>query len=188
MRSQLDAIAETCPACGCQVNDPFAGRTPVHDVLGCVAASWLGTPWCANSAVKGKRGGVSCHNLPRAILVEAGWLPESFPVVEGDPNSARHGGSVIERWLDGRSEFTRFPISELRSPGGLRPGDLLGLRIRRCVDHLGLYLGEGRFIHTLQHKHTAIDRITDPTWGSRLLAVWRPVSQIGNRKSEIGNG
>jgi cell wall-associated NlpC family hydrolase len=136
-----------------------------------IAETWLGTPWCANSAVKGPRGGVSCHNLPRAILVEAGWLPESFPVVAGDPNSARNGGSVIERWLDERPEFIRFGEPVLAS---LQPGDLLGIRIRRCVDHLGLHLGAARFIHVLQHKHTAIDRSTDPTWSTRLLAVWRP--------------
>lgn len=173
MNSEFGMRNAECPACGCQVNDPFTGQTLVHDVLGCVAASWLGTPWCANSAVKGRRGGVSCHNLPRAILIEAGWLPESFPVVEGDPNSARQGGSVIGRWLDARPEFTSEVAFHLRD---LKSGDLLGIRIRRCVDHLGLYLGEGRFIHTLQHKHTAIDRITDPTWGARLLAVWRPRS------------
>jgi cell wall-associated NlpC family hydrolase len=145
--------------------------------LTAIAETWLGTPWCANSAVKGVRGGVACHNLPRAILVEAGWLPDSFPLVEGDPNSARNQGSVMERWLDGRPEFRRLQEACLNR---LHPGDVFGIRIRRCIDHLGLSLGGGRFIHVLMHKGAAIDRITDPTWSTRLLAVWRP---IANRKS-----
>ncbi len=136
-----------------------------------VAAGWLGTPWCANSAAKGPMGGVACHNLPRAILVEAGWLPETFPVVEGDPNSTQSSeGSVIARWLDGRQEFARVPVTLSL----LKPGDLIGIRIRRQVDHLGLCLGGVRFIHVLKHKKAAIDRVTDPTWGVRILAVWRP--------------
>jgi hypothetical protein len=136
------------------------------------AASWVATPWCANSAVKGPKGGVSCHNLPRAILIEAGILPETFPVIEGDPNSTqRREGSVIADWLDGRPEFTRIPSSALSI---LHPGDILGIRIRRQVDHLGLCLGGVTFIHTLQHKNTVIDRVSDPTWGVRILAVWRP--------------
>lgn len=137
-----------------------------------IAETWLGTPWCANSAVKGGRGGVSCHHLPRAILVEAGWLPATFPVIAGDPNSTRRDVSVIATWLDGRAEFVHL---EAPAIAALQPGDVVGLRIRRVVDHLGLCLGGGRFIHVLAHKATLIDRITDPTWSSRLLAVWRPI-------------
>lgn len=144
-------------------------KTP-NERLADAAVSWLGTPWCANSAVKGPQGGVSCHNLPRAILVEAGWLPESFPVIEGNPNSTqRRDGSIIAEWLDGRPEFVNVPVMLSL----LQPGDLLGIRIRRQVDHLGLCLGGVRFIHTLQHKGTMFDRVTDPTWGTRVLSVWR---------------
>lgn len=163
---------EICHGCGCQVYDPFTGSVPVHDVLECLAVTWLGTPWCANSAVKGVRGGVSCHHLPRAILVEAGWLPESFPVIAGDPNTTRRDVSVIATWLDARPEFVRFATPAVAS---LQPGDLVGIRIRRVVDHLGLYLGGARFVHVLMHKATMIDRITDPTWSSRFLAAWRPI-------------
>jgi cell wall-associated NlpC family hydrolase len=34
-----------------------------------------------------------------------------------------------------------------RDPAALKPGDLLTFGTRRRVDHVGIYLGEGRFIH-----------------------------------------
>ncbi len=136
---------------------------------------WIGTPWCANSEVPGERGGVSCHNLPRAIYVATGVLDESFPRIVGFPN--RHAReSVMERFLDSRPELRRLLLETSNAkPETIRPGDLLGLRLCRCIDHLGLALGSHEFIHVLMHKRTTIDRLDDPTWSSRLLAVWRPV-------------
>lgn len=140
-----------------------------------IAQTWLGTPWCANSAAKGPGGGVACHCLPRAILVEAGWLPADFPEVRGTPNTVRlpDGASLIEQWLDGRPEFVREPqVFERRE--FLPQGCFIGLQIRRCVDHLGLCLGNGLFIHVLQHKNVCIDRENDPAWSRRRRAVWAP--------------
>lgn len=135
-----------------------------------VASSWRGTPWCANSAVKGMRGGVSCHNLPRAILIEAGLLSSAFPAVVGDPNRTKHSrDSQITSWLDDRPEFERSDVSTLQ----LQPGDLLGIRIYRCVDHLGLIVAPNMFVHVLAHKHVTIDHLTDPTWQRRIGPTWR---------------
>lgn len=137
-----------------------------------LASAWLGTPWCANSSARGRRGGVACHNLPRAILMETGLLPADFPEITGDPTATRHSkDSVMAPWLDARPEFVRIPAFQLSD---LQPGDLLGLRIYHCIDHLGLFLGSLDFIHVLMHKHAAIDSLQDPTWSGRLLAIWRP--------------
>ena len=133
---------------------------------------WLGTPWAANSAACGVRGGVSCHNLPRALYIEVGFLTAEFPVMIGDPEGTRHSRqSVIGPWLDARPEFLRL------APGAaIRPGDLLGLRIFRCLDHLGVAGSGHQFVHVLQHKNTSLDPLIDPTWSTRILAVWRPVT------------
>ena len=145
------------------------------------ASAWIGTPWAANSAVAGPDGGVSCHHLPRALLVEVGALPSTFPAPKSDPNATRHGQvSVIERWLDRCVEFKSIPIPATLSDdcptdlaSGFLPGDLLGLRIYRCVDHLGIVLRPPLFLHVLQHQRTTVNPWTDPTWSRRLLRCWR---------------
>ena len=141
------------------------------------AAGWLGTPWAANSAVRGLEGGVSCHHLPRALLVEVGALPSKFPAPRSDPNATRHGQvSVIEGWLDRCVEFKSIAIPKTMptiQSSELLPGDLLGLRIHRCVDHLGILLRPPLFLHVLRHQRTTVNPLTDPTWARRLLRCWR---------------
>ena len=134
---------------------------------------WVGTPWAANSDACGPRGGESCHNLPRAIYIEAGFLTPSFPRMKGDPERTRHScESVMEPWLDGRPEFLR-----LAQGAPIRPGDLLGIRIFHCIDHLGVVGADHHFAHVLQHKNVARDFISDPTWSRRILGIWRPVTE-----------
>ncbi len=145
------------------------------------ASAWIGTPWAANSAVAGPDGGVSCHHLPRALLIEVGALPSTFPAPRSDPNATRHGHvSVIEGWLDRCVEFNPIPIpAEIPTANSTNhrshflPGDLLGLRIYRCVDHLGIVLRPPLFLHVLQHQRTTVNPLTDPTWSRRLLRCWR---------------
>lgn len=135
------------------------------------AGTWMGTPWCANSDAKGEHGGVACHNLPRAILVEVGALPSDFPKVTGDPTGTRHKKEgVIEPFMDGRQEFQRLKAGE-----SLQPGDVIGIRIYGCVDHMGIVLNEGMFLHVLMHKKTDADFTNVPPWQSRILAAWRPM-------------
>lgn len=135
-----------------------------------VAARWIGTPWMANSAVCGAQGGVSCHRLPQALYTEVGALPLDYPTPYGNPNENRYGTtSTIQSWLEGRAEFRRLPVSV----GQVRSGDLLGIRIHRCLDHLAVALDPWHFVHVLLHQRTTTDSLRDPTWSRRLLAVWR---------------
>jgi cell wall-associated NlpC family hydrolase len=130
------------------------------------ARRWVGTPWAANGDSIGL--GVSCHNLPRCLYVAVGALPADFPRMEGSPDQTRHSTvSVMEPWIIARPEFRSVFGREWQ------PGDLLGLQIYRCVDHLGIALGGGRFLHVLSHRATMIDQLIDPTWGQRVKRVWR---------------
>lgn len=152
--------------------NPFFNSDERRSALLAESLRWIGTPWFANSAACGKRGGVSCHNLPRAILMAVGALPNDFPMITGDPNGTRHSNqSVIEPWIDGRREFV--PVEDWQD---IEVGDLIGIRIYRCLDHLAVCIEPGWMIHVLMHKHTARDLIVDPTWSSRILRVWRPVA------------
>ncbi|HVU27065.1 MAG TPA: hypothetical protein VHG71_04935 [Verrucomicrobiae bacterium] len=144
-------------------------RRKLHEEIN----SWLGTPWAANSAAKGERGGVSCHNLPIALYKACGHLTEAFPVVVSDPNVTRHKKqSVMEPFLDARPEFRRLNLEK----EFLCIGDLIGLRIYHCTDHLGVLEEGAHFIHVLMHKKTAVDSLIDPTWRTRLTTAWRPVA------------
>jgi cell wall-associated NlpC family hydrolase len=78
----------------------------------------------------------------------------------------------MEPWIDARPEFQRLNLEEEKP----KAGDLIGLRLFRCLDHLGIMLTSGEFIHVLMHKRTTRDSlVNDPTWSTRLLAAWRPV-------------
>jgi cell wall-associated NlpC family hydrolase len=134
------------------------------------AAQWIGTPWRENSGVLGS--GVACHNLPRAIYVACGALPDSFPVVRSSPSRSKHDKvGVMTPFMDGRPEFARLELGK----DELRAGDLLGLRICSCVDHFGVLLRHNVFVHVLMHKNVDFDEANVPPWSQRLLAVWRPL-------------
>ncbi|MFP4160506.1 MAG: C40 family peptidase [Ectothiorhodospira sp.] len=55
--------------------------------------------------------------------------------------------------------------------GALRPGDLLFFRIEgRGVDHVGIYIGEGRFVHAPSSgRHVSTQRLDHPYWRRRLV-------------------
>lgn len=133
------------------------------------ALVWVGTPWCANSHAKGH--GVSCHNLPYEIYVATGFLDETFPRIVGDPAHNKHScESKMEAFLNTRPEFQRLNLDTET----LQPGDLMGIRIFSCVDHLGVCLG-ANFIHVLMHKKTDVDPVNVPPWSQRTMAAWRPI-------------
>jgi cell wall-associated NlpC family hydrolase len=129
------------------------------------AKRWLGTPWLPNSAEPGR--GVSCHNLPRTILINLGALPQDFPPIVGVPQRGETVSRMIA-YVDGCKEFKPVSLEEQ-----LKPGDLLGIRIYKCVDHLGLYLGCNKFIHVLMHKHVSFDYVNIPPWKQRIENAWR---------------
>ncbi len=69
-------------------------------------------------------------------------------------------------------EFDRIDVVE----SDLIVGDVLGFRIFKCTDHLGILTEEDlHFLHVLDHKHADFDSLSDPTWNSRLMAAWRPM-------------
>ena len=153
--------------------------------LAAVADQWRGTPWCANSAVRGV--GVSCHNLPRSIYIECGALNENFPQITGSPNQASHC-SIMEPFMDCQKEFVRISGRPDHSLIGLlQPGDLVGLclvrdeyghRMRqRHTNHLGILLPDNWFVHVLLHKQVCWDLHNVSPWVERIITAWRPIEQ-----------
>ena len=169
----------------CMLRVPFFCTADRILRLNLAAARWRGTPWRPNSSAVGV--GVSCHNLPRALYIESHFLPESFPKIESLPATAT-AENQMETFLDSRPEFEPIKPFNIAT---LQPGDLLGLflpvdnvgrRIRSsCVNHLGVVLPNGWFIHTLMKKNTDVDLFAISPWSQIIKAAWRPIEDPGSK-------
>ena len=134
-----------------------------------IAARWIGTPFSANACVPGPRGGVSCQALAAAIYVEAGILPADVEIPAGRITRGRFSReSQIEPWVQGRGEFSEILLFD----GDPEPGDLLGFAIGHCLNHLGVALPGGQFVHCLEGLGVVVSSVNDATWIWRLARRW----------------
>jgi cell wall-associated NlpC family hydrolase len=61
----------------------------------------------------------------------------------------------------------------------LQPGDVLVFAntYRRGLSHVGIYIGDGRFVHAADEWHgVEVSSLGDGYWSSRLVGASRPVS------------
>ena len=134
-----------------------------------IAGRWRGTPFSANACVPGPSGGVSCQALAAAIYVEAGILPPDVQIPAGRITRGRFSReSEIEPWVRNRPEFAEI----LTFDGDPEPGDLLGFKIGNCLNHIGVALSGGQFVHCLEGPGVVFSSIHDAAWASRLAARW----------------
>lgn len=149
---------------------PFFTSADSLRVLSAVAASWIGTPFRANSEDRGRQGGVCCHLLVWHVLVESGVQIPRPPF--GPSGHARFSRvSIMEPWLDASPCFHRLPHG-----ADLLPGDVLGYRFGGAVHHLGIVLSGGRVLHALHGIGVADTPVDDATWAARHVATWRPLA------------
>ena len=131
------------------------------------AFSWVGTPFHGRARVKGS--GVDCVHLAAAIYGACGFLPAlEFPHYSMDGGSHLTTSEVFKFVIDtGKFEQT---------DAALMPGDLLGFKMGNVVHHVGVcVINPQMFIHAYKGAGTIISWITDPTWKTRLLHVYRPI-------------
>lgn len=137
------------------------------DFLEEAAASWVGTPWCDNSATKGR--GACCHLLAGAIYEEAGWI-QGMELPRGVALAARWSNrSPILDWLrtDGAKWFEEVPKDQAQ------PGDLLLMTCGRIPHHLALLLPGNRAVHVTAQRGVEIVPIV-PARRRMLSNVFRP--------------
>ncbi len=114
-----------------------------------IAASMIGTRYRAGG--DGPREGFDCSGLVRY----------SYGLV----------GLALPRTADEQQAVTE-PVKE----GALAVGDLLFFRINGAISHVGIYYGDGEFVHAPSSgKAVMRSRLDDPYWRAHLDACGRPL-------------
>lgn len=69
------------------------------------------------------------------------------------------------------------------APGGLSPGDLVFFSVHgRGVSHVGIWVGDGRFVHAPRPGQSVrTERLDDPYWSARFVAARRPGANQDNQ-------
>lgn len=94
--------------------------------------------------------GMDCSAFAKLVYAKAGL---SLPRVSGE----------------------QFARSLRLSPSGVLPGDLIFFAMKNPgtarVDHVGIYVGKGFFVHAAFSSGVHIDSVTNPYYYSRLVSV-----------------
>ena len=159
-------VASSAPSAGAQTTvrmgeavqrRPFAiwseSAGSVRDSLVAVARAQIGTRYVLGGTTP---KGFDCSGLVRYVM---GALKVELPRTAAQ--QARVGDEVST------------------DPSRLRPGDLLtfGRRGGRGVSHIGIYVGEGRYVHASSVAGRVIESDLSRT-GSPLIKAWRGVRRI----------
>ena len=144
-------------------------RTPEELTrLRAAAESWLGTPFCPNSAIRG--AGVCCHQFCGACYFEAGWLPVTV-LPDGYPYGSEAASSnPFEPYLDKSSLFAAVGTTLADA----EPGDLILSKPSRLPWHLAIYLGGAWFAHVDMRQGVQVTDSFPAAWAKRVVRVYRP--------------
>ncbi len=110
--------------------------------------SWLGTPHRLGGL---SRRGIDCSGLV-VVVYEA----------------------LFDRHLP-RTTTRQMRVGRRIERSALRPGDLVFFKPRTKLHHVGIYLGQGEFVHTSTSRGVMVSRMDDDFWrqcyltGRRLL-------------------
>ena len=171
-------------------------RIVVRPLLGCALVASSALPAGAQTAV---RMSEAVQRRPFAIWSESAQsVRDSLVTVARAQIGTRYvfGGTTpkgfdcsgLVRYVMGalKVELPRTAAQQARigdevsaDPSRLRPGDLLtfGRRGGRGVSHIGIYVGEGRYVHASSVAGRVIESDLSRT-GSPLIKAWRGVRRI----------
>lgn len=130
------------------------------------AASYVGIPFQTGGR---ERTGADCWGLLSIAYREV------FGIAL--PSYAAHYDSLNRDVLADVVQ-THLPSSPWRviPPETMVIGDGLLFRVAGQPVHVGLFVGDGRFLHTLDHlTESCIERLAAPRWHRRLLGAYRYV-------------
>jgi cell wall-associated NlpC family hydrolase len=172
-------------------------RLVVRPILGCALVAACAIPMGAQTPVVKMGAAVqrrpfalwseSAHNL-RDSLVNVARAQIGTRYVFGGTTPKGFDCSGLVRYVMAalKVELPRTAAQQARigdevstDPSNLRPGDLLtfGRRGRSGVSHIGIYVGEGRYVHASSVAGRVIESDLNRT-GSPLIKAWRGVRRI----------
>lgn len=137
------------------------------------ARSWVGTPFVWEASLKGV--GADCRGVLSGIARECG-RPEAAEVEARLVGYTRNiDQDALIAGLD--RLFDRVALDPEPRVFDLRSGDVLGFRIQRRLQHLGIYTGNGTR-HMMVHAYSGtpaqvIETALGSFWMGRLAGVWR---------------
>ena len=129
----------------------------------------------------------SAHNLRDSLVTVArAQLGTRYVLGGTTPRGFDCSGLVRYVMASLKVELPRTAAQQARigdevstDPSRLRPGDLLtfGRRGRSGVSHIGIYVGQGRYIHASSVAGRVIESDLNRT-GSPLIKAWRGVRRV----------
>jgi cell wall-associated NlpC family hydrolase len=75
------------------------------------------------------------------------------------------------------AEQARLGVAVPRDPAQLLPGDILTFGRGRRITHVGIYVGEGRYIHASSRRRTVIE-VPVPDPDSRQGRLWKGARRV----------
>jgi cell wall-associated NlpC family hydrolase len=148
---------------------PYFSTPERIDALRAAIKALEGTPFMSNGIATGPGGGIACQMLITSALIAAGF--NTPPAPYGPANHWKFSSrSLVVEYLATRPEFVAVDLE--KEP---MPGDIIGFLMGKCIHHAGLYAGDFKFFHVMPHLPATLSTLRDPTWGTRLAAIWRPI-------------
>lgn len=121
--------------------------------LAAAAEQWLGTPYRHNAKVRGV--GVDCGRLAIGAAEDAGFFTKDS-IVPGNYSTEWHLHRNEEKMLELVAKYCdEVPVTDMRR------GDVLLFQYGRVCSHAGIYLGDGRVIHSYVERGTIISELKD---------------------------
>ncbi len=134
----------------CSATTPYRRlpQSKSEDRLTAVAYSWLNTPYRYGG---NNRNGIDCSSLAQNIYAQA----YHYSLPRTSKEQYKKGQVVRISWI--------------------RAGDLIFFKSNRTakLDHVGVYLGDGKFIHATRQKGVIISDLNTSYYKERIVGVRR---------------
>lgn len=106
-----------------------------------------------------------CWGLVKLIYrQELGILLPDFAISAYDVDEISQQMNVSKNdWMPVGDEPEKFDVLAIN----------IGVKSPKLVNHVGVYLGAGRFIHTLNRTTSMVNRMSDPQWVPRIMGMYR---------------
>lgn len=129
---------------------------------------WVGTPFAPYACVRG--AGVDCVHLVHDVLLQCKCRLPAIRMQYAIDRASHTERSLLVEWIEAHpKQLQQVDVQEMQS------GDVLGIRIERCVHHAGIVLDERLFGHvTRGYRVTKTLLRMIPRYG-KLEYVWRPM-------------